>query len=710
MRLGGLGRRAYLVAAALTGALVVSITAGILVNSPAQAATPTFRQVNARQITSGTVNSVAFTNANESGNLIVVYAAWGNTGSVTLSDSRGNTYLSAQAVTTWGNGSNWRAQVFYAKNVAAGANTVTATFSNSVSGSFGEVYIHEYAGIDKANPLDVSKSAKGNGTALNSGSATTTNANDLIFGAGSVTGTISSAGATFTTRSTFAGNRTMDKNVTVAGTYNATSTASSSGRWVMQMVAFKADAGPDTTPPSTPANLTASLTSSTQVNLGWNASTDNVGVTGYQIERCQGAGCSIFSLVTTVTGTSYSNTGLSPSTSYSYRVRATDSAGNLSGFSNVATATTQGLPDTTPPSVPSDLTGSGASVSQINLTWTASTDNVAVAGYKIYRNGNQIGTSTIASFQDTALSAGTSYSYAVSAYDAAGNNSAQSASVNASTLPDTTAPSVPTNLTLQVVSSTQINLNWNASTDNVAVAGYRIYRDGAFLRSSSMIPLQDSGLTASTTSSYAVSAYDAAGNESAQSTSASATTPAPDTTPPSAAMTAPTSGSTVSGTIPVSATATDNVAVADVDFLLDGVSIGVDSTLPYSVQWNTTTTSNGLHSLSARARDTAGNFGVTSGVVSVTVSNSTTPPLPAGLVAGWNFSENRGTSAADASANGNTATLVNSPTWTPGKYGAGIRVEGNSQYLSVANSSTINVSGTALTFSTWINPVSQPGD
>ena len=136
-----------------------------------------------------------------------------------------------------------------------------------------------------------------------------------------------------------------------------------------------------------------------------------------------------------------------------------------------------------------------------------------------------------------------------------------------------------------------------------------------------------------------------------------------DTTPPSASMTAPTSGSTVAGTVTVSATATDDVAVADVDFLLDGVSMGVDPTAPYSVQWDTTTTSNGLHSLSARARDTSGNFGVTSGVVSVMVSNSAPPPPPSGLAAGWNFDESAGASAADVTSNGNTATL-NGASWT----------------------------------------------
>ena len=82
----------------------------------------------------------------------------------------------------------------------------------------------------------------------------------------------------------------------------------------------KADAGVDTTPPATPGNLTAATASSTQVDLAWSASTDDVGVTGYQVERCQGASCANFALVSPVTGTSYADTGLTPSTVYRYRV------------------------------------------------------------------------------------------------------------------------------------------------------------------------------------------------------------------------------------------------------------------------------------------------------------------------------------------------------------------------------------------------------
>jgi hypothetical protein len=99
-------------------------------------------------------------------------------------------------------------------------------------------------------------------------------------------------------------------------------------------------AAPDTEPPSAPGTPTATAVSSSQIDLSWPAATDNVGVALYRIERCQGAACASFSQIATTTGTTYSNTGLSASTSYSYRVRAEDAVPNLGGYSLVASATT----------------------------------------------------------------------------------------------------------------------------------------------------------------------------------------------------------------------------------------------------------------------------------------------------------------------------------------------------------------------------------
>jgi PKD repeat protein len=267
----------------LTASAIAVGTLVVAGAAPASAApaTPQFVQVRAKEVTSGTTNSLAFSSGNTAGNLIVVYAIWSNTNSASVSDSGGNAYTAAGPRTTWG--TNWSAQVFYAKNIAGGSNTVTVTFATAVN-SFGTIYIHEYAGIDKASPLDVSTSAIGTSRAMSSGSVTTTNASDLLFGAGASRNAVTKAGSGWTTRSTASGNRTEDRNVTTTGSYAATATQNSNA-WVMQLVAFKADPGDttgDTTPPTvaitSPAN---NAQVSDIINVTADAS-DNVGVAGVQ--------------------------------------------------------------------------------------------------------------------------------------------------------------------------------------------------------------------------------------------------------------------------------------------------------------------------------------------------------------------------------------------------------------------------------------------
>lgn len=190
-------------------------------------------------------------------------------------------------------------------------------------------------------------------------------------------------------------------------------------------------AGADVTAPSVPTGLTATAASASSINLSWTASTDNIAVSGYRVERCQGANCTTFAQIATPTTPSYSNTGLTPSTSYSYRVRATDAAGNLSGYSATATAVTPA--DTSAPSAPTNLavhqTSSGPSV--LVFTWTASTDNVGVTGYRLERGTpyTQIAAPTGTGTTITGTGAG-SYSFRVRAVDAAGNLSAYSTVVN----------------------------------------------------------------------------------------------------------------------------------------------------------------------------------------------------------------------------------------------------------------------------------------
>jgi chitodextrinase len=184
---------------------------------------------------------------------------------------------------------------------------------------------------------------------------------------------------------------------------------------------------PDTTPPSAPTSLSATASAYNRVNLTWNASTDNVGITGYYVVRNG-------TTVATTTTPGYADTTVNASTQYTYQVIARDAANNTA-TSNSASVTTPKAPDTTAPSVPQNVVASAVSASQINVTWAASSDNTGVASYKIYRSGSLVATvggSTL-SYGNTGLSASTGYSYTVSACDAANNCSAQSKSSSATT-------------------------------------------------------------------------------------------------------------------------------------------------------------------------------------------------------------------------------------------------------------------------------------
>src|SRR5205814_522712 len=328
----------------------------------------------------------------------------------------------------------------------------------------------------------------------------------------------------------------------------------------------------DTTPPTTPTGLTATVAGSSGANLSWSASTDNVGVTGYIVRR-NGV------QVATPTTTSFADTGLSAATTYSYTVAARDAAGNTSANSASASVT---IADTTPPTTPTGLTAAVAGSTGANLSWTASTDNVAVTGYIVRRNGVQVATPTTTSFADTGLSAATTYSYTVAARDAAGNTSANSASASV-TIADTTPPTTPTGLTAAVAGSFGANLSWTASTDNVAVTGYIVRRNGVQVATPTTTGFADTGLSAATTYSYTVAARDAAGNVSPDSASVSVTTGiAADTTPPTtpSGLTATVAGS--SGANLSWSASTDNVGVTGYIVRRNGVQVATPATTSYA--------------------------------------------------------------------------------------------------------------------------------
>lgn len=184
----------------------------------------------------------------------------------------------------------------------------------------------------------------------------------------------------------------------------------------------------DTTPPSDPVGLRAIGADMNKILLLWDASTDNVGIAGYNVYRGNTKiGKAAYAVY-------FDSAGLAPGTTYCYQVEAFDGAGNTSpSTSGQACVSTLAVSDTTPPSAPADLAVSQVSSTQISLAWTASTDDVFVLSYRVLRDGGEIAKVPSTSFVDGDLAAHTRYCYTVKAVDAAGNISADSSQICATT-------------------------------------------------------------------------------------------------------------------------------------------------------------------------------------------------------------------------------------------------------------------------------------
>ncbi|WP_162605085.1 Ig-like domain-containing protein [Geomonas oryzae] len=365
--------------------------------------------------------------------------------------------------------------------------------------------------------------------------------------------------------------------------------------------------------------LTATASAST-VSLQWDASPDTA-VTGYKVYYQPDSTATPFQGapmdVQNVTAATVNN--LDPSHSYSFAVTAYDATGAESTYSNVVT-----VPEMQPPTTAVTYPANAATVAGVVSVTADATDNVGVTKVEFYVNGalkaTDTGTPYVFSWDTTALTPGT-YTLTTKAYDAAGNVG-QSQSVTVTVANDLQAPTVSltspgNNITVNGTVSIAAN-----ATDNVGVSRVEFYLNNALLGATNMAPYAYSWNTQSIANgvyNVTAKAYDSAGNVGlSQVVTVNVSN---DVTAPVVTLTSPAGGSTVSGTVSLTASATDNVGVSKVEFYQNNALIGTSSTAPYSLSWNTALVANGTYTITAKAYDAAGNVGASQSA-SVTVSNA----------------------------------------------------------------------------------------
>ena len=279
----------------------------------------------------------------------------------------------------------------------------------------------------------------------------------------------------------------------------------------------------------------------------------------------------------TTSTTSYTFAGLSCGQSYAVGVRAYDVSGNYSPWASFYVATS-GCGDQSAPSAPTGLVQTTASTTGMSVAWKASSDNVGVAGYDVFRNGTKLGSTSNLSYALGSLSCGTSYSVGVDARDAAGNVSATTtATMKTSSCPsqppsppdpprDNQPPTMPSNLALADATPSSMDLTWSPSTDNVGVTGYGVYLDGTLTQTVTGTTYDFVGQACGTSHHLSVEAYDRADNASQRAWVAASTSPcssgsgAPSDTSPPTTPTNPVILSRTSTSVTVSwAASSDNV-------------------------------------------------------------------------------------------------------------------------------------------------------
>lgn len=333
------------------------------------------------------------------------------------------------------------------------------------------------------------------------------------------------------------------------------------------------------------------------------------------------------------------------------------------------------------PSVPTGVSASAVSCSQVTVTWQPSTTSRTMKGYNIYRGGTLLNTvgASATSYSDTSVASGTSYSYTVSGIDSSGE-SPQSSPATVTT--PSCGPTVPGNVRASAASCNQINISWSASTDSSAtVTRYNVYRNGALLTtvSAPSTSFSDTSVVASTTYNYTVSATDSAGNTSAQSSVASATTPTcPDTTPPTVPGNVVASAvSCTSVSVSWSASTDSGSGVHQYNVYRNGTLISIVAAPAISFV-DTTVVASSSYTYTVSATDVAGNTSAQSAGAPVSTpacGDNIPPTVPTGVTAtaascnqvnvSWNASTDTGSGVKQYNIYRNNtlvATVASSPT------------------------------------------------
>ncbi|HXD75785.1 MAG TPA: Ig-like domain-containing protein, partial [Vicinamibacterales bacterium] len=302
---------------------------------------------------------------------------------------------------------------------------------------------------------------------------------------------------------------------------------------------------------------------------------------------------------------------------------ARDAAGNSTTSSSV---TVNVLNDSVPPVVSLSAPADGAMLSGTVTVSANATDDTAVAGVQFTLDGVAFGAEQAAApysiSWNTATAGNASHTLAAIARDAAGNR-ATSAAVHVTVNNDTTPPVIAA-VVVSSLTSSGATIAWTTDEAADSEVEYGLTTAYGSFSTLDVTPVTShtlaiSTLASATTYHFRVRSRDAAGNLAVSNDFSFATV---DGIAPTVALTSPAAGSTVSATVTITATASDNIGVAGVQFQLDGMPIGAeDTSAPYSIAWDTTVVTAGPHTLTAVARDTSGNR-TTSAQVNVTVANS----------------------------------------------------------------------------------------